>query len=218
MNPFLDEATHDSDQDSVAQLQEVVFRVTGSACASCRTAILCGHEALISAALGLKNRPVCLRCAALGLGRTAVDLRDSLQRHFQQRECFGTVWDQVTAREPRDAVGRPLCLWSLTEQQPSTTPETTDTPGYFGGLPQAGPSEPRIETWDAGDLACGEMLLELRQRMSRLPPASTLKLIARDPGARADIPAWCHITGNLLQWASHPHYHIERKRDIPPAD
>ena len=52
--------------------------------------------------------------------------------------------------------------------------------------------------WDAGDLGCGDLVLELRLRLDALPPGCILKLIARDSGARADIPAWCRLTGHVL--------------------
>lgn len=52
--------------------------------------------------------------------------------------------------------------------------------------------------WDAGDLACGELVLELRLRMRQLASGKVLRLIARDPGAPADIPAWCRMTRHTL--------------------
>lgn len=51
--------------------------------------------------------------------------------------------------------------------------------------------------WNAGDLGCGDLVLELRMRL-REAPGSVLKVIATDPGAPADIPAWCGMTGNEL--------------------
>jgi tRNA 2-thiouridine synthesizing protein A len=51
--------------------------------------------------------------------------------------------------------------------------------------------------WNAGDLGCGDLVLELRQRL-RKSPGSIFKIIALDPGAPADIPAWCRMTGNEL--------------------
>ncbi len=53
------------------------------------------------------------------------------------------------------------------------------------------------EEWDAGDMGCGELLAELRKRLRRMP-TQTLKLVARDPGAPLDLPAWCRLTGNEL--------------------
>jgi tRNA 2-thiouridine synthesizing protein A len=38
-----------------------------------------------------------------------------------------------------------------------------------------------------------------------------MKLTARDPGAPADIPAWCRMTGHILMNQTHPVYLIQRK-------
>jgi tRNA 2-thiouridine synthesizing protein A len=66
------------------------------------------------------------------------------------------------------------------------------------------------DEWDAGDLGCGELVLELRMRMARLAPGQVLRLIARDPGAPADLPAWCRLTGHTLVSGEHPVYVIRR--------
>jgi tRNA 2-thiouridine synthesizing protein A len=65
--------------------------------------------------------------------------------------------------------------------------------------------------WDAGELGCGDLVLELRLRMEAMQPGQLLQLIARDPGARADIPARCRMTGHTLIAAQHPVYQIRRK-------
>jgi tRNA 2-thiouridine synthesizing protein A len=51
--------------------------------------------------------------------------------------------------------------------------------------------------WNAGDLGCGELILMLRKRL-RAMPGLTLKLTACDPGAIADIPSYCRMTGHTL--------------------
>jgi tRNA 2-thiouridine synthesizing protein A len=51
--------------------------------------------------------------------------------------------------------------------------------------------------WDAGDLGCGELVIHLRNRL-RAMPGQVLRLTARDPGAPADIPAYCRMTGHEL--------------------
>jgi tRNA 2-thiouridine synthesizing protein A len=71
------------------------------------------------------------------------------------------------------------------------------------------------EEWNAGDLGCGELVLELRERIGRLRPGQIIKLIARDPGAPADMPAWCRMTGHTLVSQDHPVYLIRRER--PPG-
>ena len=51
--------------------------------------------------------------------------------------------------------------------------------------------------WNAGELGCGELVLELRTRM-RQAPGMVFRVTALDAGAPADIPAWCGMTNNLL--------------------
>lgn len=65
--------------------------------------------------------------------------------------------------------------------------------------------------WDAGDMGCGDLVLELRGRVEALVAGRVLRLTARDPGAPADIPAWCRMTGHALVSAQHPIYLIRRK-------
>jgi tRNA 2-thiouridine synthesizing protein A len=66
-------------------------------------------------------------------------------------------------------------------------------------------------TWDAGDLGCGDLVLQLRFRMETMHPGQVLRLVALDPGAPADLPAWCRLTGHTLVAAEHPVYLIRRK-------
>ena len=72
-------------------------------------------------------------------------------------------------------------------------------------------AEPPDGTWDAGDMGCGELVLELRFRLRAMAPGSVLLLRARDPGAIEDLPAWCRMTGHALLRAQHPDYWIRRK-------
>ncbi len=65
--------------------------------------------------------------------------------------------------------------------------------------------------WDAGDMGCGQLVLELRARVERLRPGEVFTLVARDPGAPADLPAWCRMTGHTLVSGQHPVYVIRRK-------
>jgi tRNA 2-thiouridine synthesizing protein A len=71
---------------------------------------------------------------------------------------------------------------------------------------------PRADvSWDAGDLACGDLVLQLRGRMEAMLPGQVLRLIARDSGAPEDLPAWCRLTGHTLLSATPPAYIIRRK-------
>jgi tRNA 2-thiouridine synthesizing protein A len=65
--------------------------------------------------------------------------------------------------------------------------------------------------WDAGDLGCGDLVLQLMLRMNALRAGAVLRLVALDPGAAADIPAWCRMTGHTLVDEAPPVYLIRRK-------
>ena len=67
--------------------------------------------------------------------------------------------------------------------------------------------------WDAGDMGCGDLVLELSHRVRRLEPGQVLKVTALDPGAPADMPAWCGLTGHALVSAEPPVYLIRRKSE-----
>jgi tRNA 2-thiouridine synthesizing protein A len=49
---------------------------------------------------------------------------------------------------------------------------------------------------DGGDKSCVRLLLELRHRVRELPPGTVVHLLAADPAASLDLPAWCHLTGH----------------------
>lgn len=61
-------------------------------------------------------------------------------------------------------------------------------------------------TFDGGETGCGELILDLRIRARSLPPGTRLHVIANDPGAPIEMPAWCRMTGHALVAAAHPHY------------
>lgn len=68
------------------------------------------------------------------------------------------------------------------------------------------------EIWDAGAMGCGELVMILASKMRAMQPGEILKLIATDPGAIEDIPAWCRMTGHTLRSSVHPEYMIERRK------
>jgi tRNA 2-thiouridine synthesizing protein A len=67
--------------------------------------------------------------------------------------------------------------------------------------------------WDAGEMGCGELLMLLNPRVKALQPGEILRLVARDPGAIEDMPAWCRLTGHQLISANHPEYLIRRREN-----
>jgi tRNA 2-thiouridine synthesizing protein A len=54
------------------------------------------------------------------------------------------------------------------------------------------------QEWDAGDLGCGELVIELRFRLKAMRPGEVIRVHATDLGAPADLPAWCRMTKDIL--------------------
>lgn len=70
-----------------------------------------------------------------------------------------------------------------------------------------------MEVVDGGDLGCGELLLVLAARSRVLARGSTVRLLATDPAAPIDLPAWCHLTGHTylgqgLTAEGRPHFDV----------
>jgi tRNA 2-thiouridine synthesizing protein A len=71
------------------------------------------------------------------------------------------------------------------------------------------PAEWEFDTsHDGGDLACGQLLLDLHLRFKILPPGTRVVVRSVDPGAPVEIPAWCRLTGHKLLDQAHPYYRI----------
>lgn len=67
--------------------------------------------------------------------------------------------------------------------------------------------------YDSGSTLCGELALALRAQLAGMPPGAVLEVVARDPAAPNDVPAWCAVTGHALLHTAHPHYWIRRRND-----
>ncbi|MBM3396771.1 MAG: sulfurtransferase TusA family protein [Betaproteobacteria bacterium] len=78
---------------------------------------------------------------------------------------------------------------------------------------QENPALTYHESWDAGDLGCGELVLPLRFKLKAMQPGQVIRVRATDPGAPTDLPAWCRMTGDTLVHhdATHHYYFIRRK-------
>ena len=53
-------------------------------------------------------------------------------------------------------------------------------------------------TYDASGLLCPLPVLRANRIMRDLAPGQTLKVLATDPAAEADFPAYCRQTGHAL--------------------
>lgn len=75
---------------------------------------------------------------------------------------------------------------------------------------------------DAGEGGCADLLLLIVKAMRDLQAGQVLHVVAYDPGAVEDIPAWCRMTAHTLlkhipaQGASQAaHFYIQKRRDDP---
>lgn len=76
------------------------------------------------------------------------------------------------------------------------------------------------ERLDAGETACGDLIMHIFQQMKAFAPGQVLEVFAHDPGAPIDIPAWCRQTGNRLLYHALPDtkglpmkFYIQKKED-----
>lgn len=65
--------------------------------------------------------------------------------------------------------------------------------------------------YDGGDLACGQLLLDLRLYFRDLPEAAVVMVRSVDEGAPVEIPAWCRLMGHMLLDSAHPRYLIQKR-------
>lgn len=81
------------------------------------------------------------------------------------------------------------------------------------------PEEPIVI--DGGDKSCVRLLLELRAHLAGMAPGTLVHLLASDPAAPIDLPAWCHLTGHHylgpLPDAPTPAYALRVAADARPT-
>jgi tRNA 2-thiouridine synthesizing protein A len=169
-------------------------RLIGGRCRDCGRSYA-AREAVGSIALGFKDAPRCVPCLARGLRRDPANLRTDLVAYVRRRECYARAWAVA------ERLDGPSPDWI-----PLTRPDDLAAPAPSAQLEGA-----PADSWDAGDMGCGELVMALRGRLNALPPGAVLKVIVTDPAAPEDLPAWCRLTGNSLVRMSHPEYHIRRK-------
>ena len=71
---------------------------------------------------------------------------------------------------------------------------------------------------DGGERRCVQLLIELRDLVDGLAPGIVVHLIATDPAAPLDLPAWCHLTGHTylgpLPTAPRPTYALQVRGEV----
>ena len=63
---------------------------------------------------------------------------------------------------------------------------------------------------DATGLACPLPIILLSQQISEMAVGERLTLLADDPAAIFDVPAWCRMTGNSLESNDNSTFEIRR--------
>lgn len=193
---------------TAAAVVAAVERGWGAPCARCSLDLL-GHEVVLSLLLGWRDTPCCAACLARAHGSLPAPFLARGAEQVRRLACYRAGWAHADRR--LEALGR----WPE-ERIPSAL--RMDAVGASDALPDLDEPVPgaqllHADALDAGDKGCGELVLELRVRMKRLAPGDVLRLVAQDPGAPEDLPAWCRLTGHRLRAAEPPVYWIERKPD-----
>ena len=194
----------DAEEQRRVQLLDELEGLSELHCPSCQRS-LCQHAYVVCVAAGFKTTPRCVDCLAKGFGRPRDDfLADALQ-YIRRQPCYWSGWQWANQHEGYGRqLEQPPCIWRDAE-----TPE-----GAVATAPSAPEVVPTPDTvWDAGDMSCGDLVLELRLRLQKLEAGQVMALTALDPGAPQDIPAWCGLTRHTLLAAAHPQYWIRRRQD-----
>ncbi|MEZ5988376.1 MAG: sulfurtransferase TusA family protein [Planctomycetota bacterium] len=206
--PRLGEADTAATPERTAALVAAVRELSGEACATCG-APLCGHDAVLSIVLGYRRGARCHACLADAMGEEVASLVPRVYQYVSRRECYreGWAWADRAEGFARAGADLPACV-RAGGGAVAVTGAPTEEAGR--GAPPA--SMEHAAEYDAGDMGCGDLILELRLRMKGLAPGEVLRLTATDPGAPSDIPAWCQLTGHVLRGSAHPRYWIQRKQ------
>jgi tRNA 2-thiouridine synthesizing protein A len=199
----------DLDQEDQIKIETLVCdlqRLKENQCVRCGAAI-CGHEALMSLAMGFKDEPKCWSCLAGAMEYEREALRDQVFAYIKHRSCHYEGWRWASREEGFESDALPDCLW------PKSAPNAEENEFESSLLLQNEIAIPETydSEWDAGNMGCGDLVLDLRIRINVLKPGQVLKLRATNSGAPVDLPAWCRMTGNTLIGFRHPMYFIQRK-------
>lgn len=208
-------AEEDDDRLKTVQLLEELDAKVERRCERCGVS-LCGHQYVACVVMGFKKTPRCADCLATQLGRDRAELLDHLLEYIQRRACFSAGWSHATTREGLEPGLRPTCLWPASASSQHARAGAAELGHAVSSASVAtharGADSIAVDArWDAGDMGCGDLVLELRGRLRSMLAGQLLEVRARDPGAPQDIPAWCGLTGHHLVSADHPLYWIRRR-------
>jgi tRNA 2-thiouridine synthesizing protein A len=187
-------------------LVELLQRHANAHCRSC-DANVCGHGVLFSVICGYGESLRCLDCLASTMELERSRLLERAWNFLWRRSCYRAAWQRCDRLEGEDA---PCGLQRTAPEPDLAGSAAAPLPEQASMVPAAQEDSTDLE-WDAGTLACGDLLLELRSRLAGMAPGSIVRVVARDAAAPADIPAWCRLTGHALLAADHPAYRIRKR-------
>src|SRR6185436_337252 len=124
-------------------------RLRDAFCINCGTHVG-SQQALMSIAMGFRNAPPCLLCLTFLLKVEPRSFRESLLEYIRSRECYLDAWN-----------------WACRE---AGHPEevSASIPGSNPHLNMSDLKDHVTDSWDAGDMGCGDLVLELRLRLNSL--------------------------------------------------
>ena len=159
-------------------------------CSTCGAA-LCGRQVVIAKILGW-SVPRCLDCAAADLGSSPDALCSLVGGYLSRRECYRRDWMAAATCGEDDRA--PCC--------PGRVESAEQPPEWFRAElfhPGAGLTADDADQFvDAEESGCGDLMVLLLRSIRKTPPGGILGIRALDPGAPADIPSWCRLTGHEL--------------------
>ena len=197
------DSIEEPEPDDESQPMRDLALLVGGRCADCRIPYS-AQEAVMSIALGFKNAPRCLACTGQRLAKPVAELRTQLTEYVHRRDCFLKAWREAERLDALSPQQLPSGAVIPFERKPADS-EVTDRANATSATEQ--------QAWDAGDMGCGELVMQLRMRLKKLTAGRVLLVTATDPAAPEDIPAWCRLCGHTLIEMSPPYYTIQRKED-----
>jgi tRNA 2-thiouridine synthesizing protein A len=193
--------TEVSTEEDIKRMDELIRTVKQAAGARCSVtgAPLGPHAILASIALGRRDKPMSLTELARAEGQSLGAFRERMLEYLISRPCHSGAWLWASNEAGYGSTMFPALEW--------------DGAPDVGSERASSAPDAEASSWDAGDMGCGDLVMELRTRLKELKPGQVLKVLATDAGAPEDLPAWCRMTGNPLVKQESKTYWIQRKGD-----
>lgn len=208
-------------EDRTIKAETVIAEVEarwGATCGGCSVALL-GHDVVVSMLMGLRHAPRCIACLAASVGDELEPFTRRAHANVRRLDCYGAGWrysDRRLAAQgawPEERVPMALRLDGVSRAAPRCAPDAAGPRSKEHVAPGALAKPRAVARFDAGDMGCGDLVLELRTRLMDLAPGEVLEVHATDPGAPGDLPAWCRVTRHALVHSEPPRYWIQRRAD-----